>query len=92
VLWGFSVALFIGTIVGTYSTIAIASPIMVWWQERLESGRTTSAARSSAGPAARARGGAKPAATASASRAGGRGTSGTGGGGVRSEPQGAARS
>jgi preprotein translocase subunit SecF len=88
VLWGFSVALFIGTIVGTYSTIAIASPIMVWWQERVESGRTTSAAPL----ASRTRGGAKSAA-ASAARSGGRGASGTGGsGGVRSEPQGAARS
>ncbi len=36
VLRGFSLALFIGIIIGTYSTIAIASPIMVWWQQRLE--------------------------------------------------------
>ncbi len=36
VLRGFSLALFIGVIIGTYSTIAIASPIMVWWQQRLE--------------------------------------------------------
>ncbi len=36
VLRGFSLALFIGVIVGTYSTIGIASPIMVWWQQRLE--------------------------------------------------------
>ncbi|MGB7924855.1 MAG: protein translocase subunit SecF, partial [Pyrinomonadaceae bacterium] len=35
VLWGFSIALFIGVIVGTYSTIAIASPLMVWWQQRV---------------------------------------------------------
>ncbi|HEX8503269.1 MAG TPA: protein translocase subunit SecF [Pyrinomonadaceae bacterium] len=39
VLRGFSLALFIGIIFGTYSTIAIASPIMVWWQQRLEAGR-----------------------------------------------------
>jgi preprotein translocase subunit SecF len=39
VLRGFSVALFIGIIAGTYSTIGIASPIMVWWQQRLEAGR-----------------------------------------------------
>ena len=36
VLRGFSLALFIGIITGTYSTIGIASPIMVWWQKRLE--------------------------------------------------------
>ena len=39
VLRSFSVALFIGIIAGTYSTIGIASPIMVWWQQRLEAGR-----------------------------------------------------
>lgn len=36
VLRGFSLALFIGIITGTYSTIGIASPIMVWWQRRVE--------------------------------------------------------
>ncbi|HEX8559146.1 MAG TPA: protein translocase subunit SecF [Pyrinomonadaceae bacterium] len=50
VLRGFSVALFIGIIAGTYSTIGIASPIMVWWQQRLEAGRA-------AAPSAGARGG-----------------------------------
>ncbi|HYH86337.1 MAG TPA: protein translocase subunit SecF [Pyrinomonadaceae bacterium] len=39
VLRSFSVALLIGIIFGTYSSIAIASPIMVWWQQRLESGK-----------------------------------------------------
>ncbi|HJU56325.1 MAG TPA: protein translocase subunit SecF, partial [Pyrinomonadaceae bacterium] len=39
VLRGFSLALFIGIIVGTYSTIAIASPIMVWWQQRIEAAK-----------------------------------------------------
>ena len=38
VLRGFSVALLIGIIFGTYSSIAIASPIMVWWQQRVEGG------------------------------------------------------
>jgi preprotein translocase subunit SecF len=33
VLSGFSLALVIGIIVGSYSTIAIASPIMLWWQQ-----------------------------------------------------------
>ena len=42
VLRGFSVALLIGIIFGTYSSIAIASPIMVWWQQRLEAGREQS--------------------------------------------------
>ncbi len=48
VLWGFSIALFIGIITGTYSTIGIASPIMVWWQQRVEAAklRTPSAPKS----------------------------------------------
>ena len=36
VLRAFSLALLIGTIVGTYSSIAIASPIMVWWERKIE--------------------------------------------------------
>jgi preprotein translocase subunit SecF len=35
VLRPFSLALFVGSITGTYSTIAIASPIAIWWQEKL---------------------------------------------------------
>jgi preprotein translocase subunit SecF len=35
VLRAFSLALFVGAITGTYSTIAIASPIAVWWQGKL---------------------------------------------------------
>ena len=35
VLKGFSLALFVGAITGTYSTIAIASPIAIWWQSKL---------------------------------------------------------
>ncbi len=35
VLRAFSTALLIGTIVGTYSSIAVASPIMVWWEQRI---------------------------------------------------------
>ena len=31
----FSLALLIGIVVGTYDSIAVASPIMVWWQQRL---------------------------------------------------------
>ena len=36
VLRAVSLALFIGVVFGTYSSIAIASPIMVWWEQRLE--------------------------------------------------------
>jgi preprotein translocase subunit SecF len=57
VLRGFSLALFIGIITGTYSTIAIASPIMVWWQQRLDAGRINAPSTrggTSAGSAARA--------------------------------------
>ncbi|HZH90778.1 MAG TPA: protein translocase subunit SecF [Pyrinomonadaceae bacterium] len=43
VLRGFSLALFIGIIVGTYSTIAIATPLMVWFQQRLEPAKRTTA-------------------------------------------------
>ena len=35
VLRSFSLALLVGTIVGTYSTVAIASPIAIWWQDKL---------------------------------------------------------
>lgn len=35
VLRGFSLALFVGVIAGVYSTIAIASPIALWWQDKL---------------------------------------------------------
>ncbi|MBD0372548.1 MAG: protein translocase subunit SecF [Pyrinomonadaceae bacterium] len=92
VLRGFSLALLIGIVFGTYSSIAIASPIMVWWQERLDKGRT-SALPTSVKQAERA------AARGSAARAGGgaarssRGTQTSGGGGSRvGEPHGAARS
>ncbi len=36
VLNGFSFALVVGIIVGTYSSIAIASPIVLWWQNVLD--------------------------------------------------------
>jgi preprotein translocase subunit SecF len=84
VLWGFSIALFIGTIVGTYSTIAIASPIMVWMQ-----GKATQRAQA-ATPSPRRGGAPQTSRGASAARAS-RGTK-SGGGGVINEPQGAARS
>ncbi len=52
VLRGFSLALFIGIIVGTYSTIAIATPIMVWFQQRLEPAKRTAAVAPAGGAVA----------------------------------------
>ncbi|HUG43558.1 MAG TPA: protein translocase subunit SecF [Acidobacteriota bacterium] len=43
VLSGFSFALVVGIIVGTYSSVAIASPIVLWWENYRE--RRQSAAR-----------------------------------------------
>jgi len=48
VLRAFSLALLIGTIVGTYSTVAIASPIMVWWENRLEAANKLAASNTRA--------------------------------------------
>ncbi len=43
VLKGFSFALVVGILIGTYSSIAVASPMLVAWQEwRAKKGRTTS--------------------------------------------------
>jgi preprotein translocase subunit SecF len=39
VLRAFSLALLVGSITGTYSTIAIASPIAIWWQDKLGAAR-----------------------------------------------------
>src|SRR5712692_6665503 len=39
----FSLALLLGIIFGTYSSIAIGSPIMVWWEKRLETANKRSA-------------------------------------------------
>jgi preprotein translocase subunit SecF len=76
VLRGFSVALLIGIVAGTYSTIGIASPIMVWWQQRLDSSKTRSAPSSEGGASAGKQARARKAAA----------------GGGLTEPQGAARS
>ncbi len=46
VLRSFAMVLLIGIVVGTYSSIGIASPIMIWLQRRVHAGRAvTSAAR-----------------------------------------------
>ncbi|HEX8922951.1 MAG TPA: protein translocase subunit SecF [Pyrinomonadaceae bacterium] len=80
VLRGFSLALFIGIIIGTYSTIAIASPIMVWWQQRLDASKARTTPPSTSG------GGRAAGQTPRARRA-----KAAGGGGVVNQPQGAAR-
>lgn len=56
VLRTFSLALLIGVIFGTYSTVAIASPIMVWWEQRLAAANraSTAALAQSASGSARA--------------------------------------
>lgn len=77
VLRGFSLALLVGIIFGTYSSVAIASPIMVWWQQRLEAAKTRSAPVKESGPGGASR-------TARARKA-------AAGGGIK-ETQGAARS
>lgn len=43
VLNGFAFALVVGIIVGTYSSIFIASPVLIWYQSWKESGRKTAA-------------------------------------------------
>ncbi|MFN2596019.1 MAG: protein translocase subunit SecF [Pyrinomonadaceae bacterium] len=58
VLRPFSLALVIGIVFGTYSSIAIASPIMVWWQQRLD--RQTPRPAKAAEARAGAGGGAAP--------------------------------
>ncbi len=64
VLRGFSLALLIGVIFGTYSSVAIASPIMVWWEQRLEAAEKASATAinlsSSSGARASTAGGRQP--------------------------------
>lgn len=55
VLRAFSLALLIGTIVGTYSSIAIASPIMVWWEQRIEAADRAAALSVARTPSAGAR-------------------------------------
>ena len=83
VLRGFSLALFIGIIVGTYSTIAIASPIMVWWQQRIEASKARLTPTSASGGGGRTAGQTPRVRRAKASG---------GSGGVVNQPQGAGRS
>jgi preprotein translocase subunit SecF len=48
VLKSFSWALLIGVVVGTYSTLYIASPFMLWWEGRKTRGRVSSVAETGA--------------------------------------------
>jgi preprotein translocase subunit SecF len=48
VLRPFSLALLIGVVFGTYSTIAISNPIMVWLQQRLDPARTQGSVKAAA--------------------------------------------
>jgi preprotein translocase subunit SecF len=70
VLRGFSLALLIGIVFGTYSSIAIASPIMVWWQQRLEpsKGQGTTAGTRGGGARQRPAQGARNAKASAAAR------------------------
>jgi len=75
VLRGFSLALLIGVVFGTYSSVAIASPIMVWWEQRIAAAAKTSATaanRSTTGPA-RGAGGRQPLPSGAGSRSRGAG-------------------
>ena len=51
VLRGFSLALLVGIIFGTYSSIAIASPIMVWWEQRIQAAERADALQVARTPA-----------------------------------------
>jgi len=82
VLRSFSLALFIGVVFGVYSTIAIASPIMVWWQLRIEAAKQH---RNQAGTKGQTPGGGGQRPRARKAQAAG------GGSGVVNQPQGAGR-
>jgi preprotein translocase subunit SecF len=41
VINGFAFALVVGVVIGTYSSIAIASPVLVFWHQRLGGGRVS---------------------------------------------------
>jgi preprotein translocase subunit SecF len=44
VLSGFGFTMVVGILVGTYSTIYIAGPIVAWWSERTQRGKGASTA------------------------------------------------
>jgi preprotein translocase subunit SecF len=45
VLFSFSIALLIGVTFGTYSTVAIASPIAIWWEDKIGSAKIAKVAQ-----------------------------------------------
>ena len=45
VIHGFALVLVVGVIIGTYSSIAIASPVLVFWQQRMGQGPTGAKAK-----------------------------------------------
>lgn len=45
----FSLALLMGILFGTYDTIAVAGPIMVWWERRLAASEPKAIAAAGAG-------------------------------------------
>ena len=51
VLNGFSFALVVGIIVGTYSSVFVASPILIFWQNFMESRKRTTPAVAAPKPA-----------------------------------------
>lgn len=55
VLNGFSFALVVGIIVGTYSSIFIASPILIWWRDWMETRRNNTPPTAGAVPAGAAK-------------------------------------
>ena len=54
VLRGFSFVLVVGIIVGTYSTLAIASPVVIWWRQWREGKETAGQKSKAAAKAAQA--------------------------------------
>jgi preprotein translocase subunit SecF len=55
VIHGFAFALVVGVLIGTYSSIAIASPILVYWQNRTGKGRVKKSPKTSEREVAAAR-------------------------------------
>jgi preprotein translocase subunit SecF len=57
IIWDFALALLIGILVGTYSSVFIASPTVIWLHDRLETkeGRSKSKSRKDKGPRGKAR-------------------------------------
>lgn len=55
VINGFALVLVVGVIVGTYSSIAVASPVLVFWQLRAGGGRVSARPKAYEGQAAGAR-------------------------------------